>query len=580
MLNSFRKKITWIISLLLACSVGLCLFVSLKVVSSSQEAGIKKSFERNADIINAFTEINRATLLSQSSMLGILPIIVTVVENGDPSTITNTAQSYHKDLKLGVLDTWNSDGEFLAGATVSEEAESEELENLVNDTIEGEEGLTTLMVRDQKINLISSGIIGTPDDASGVILLGKHLDDAIAKEMARLTGADISFYSGNTLYATSKKEDQRKALTETLKTLKFPQANATVEKNGYLFRYQPLFDHKKREIGRILIQISAAEVRAMQDQLLMTLGGFGLAILGIAIVLSFWISIKLCAPIVTQASALKESVDASQSISHHLKDVSQDLAEFIGIGQSNTSETSNAMVEMEGAISKTSNITNQAYQNSETISNQTRELGESMSTLSSSIDRLEQANLQIRQINQIFEDIKQESLLITSIVKKTELVAINSYIEAARAGKHGKSFIVIAEEVGKLAAHSGDIAKKIYSKLENSQTEAAKMINTIDSSVSTNKAATEESIEEIKGITDKLVNIIKNISEIRDNSIYQNKSVTNTKNNLAKVVDIYDKQKSIAQVVKESSDNITEQSEKLHSIGNNINDIVFGRRAS
>jgi hypothetical protein len=56
--------------------------------------------------------------------------------------------------------------------------------------------------------------------------------------------------------------------------------------------------------------------------------------------------------------------------------------------------------------------------------------------------------------------------LIESIAAKTNLMAFNATIEAARAGDSGKGFAVVANEVKTLALQTGDATKEIRQRLE------------------------------------------------------------------------------------------------------------------
>ena len=70
---------------------------------------------------------------------------------------------------------------------------------------------------------------------------------------------------------------------------------------------------------------------------------------------------------------------------------------------------------------------------------------------SAQLTRLEEASLQVGNIND----------LITSISQQTNLLALNASIEAARAGEQGKGFGVVAEEVRKLSEETKVAANKI-----------------------------------------------------------------------------------------------------------------------
>jgi methyl-accepting chemotaxis protein len=92
------------------------------------------------------------------------------------------------------------------------------------------------------------------------------------------------------------------------------------------------------------------------------------------------------------------------------------------------------------------------------------------STLSmqSSASVLEDLNLYMQRLDQVFDELGSQSMRIGAIVgsiqdisRQTNLLALNAAIEAARAGSHGRGFAVVADEVRNLSRQAADSSAQI-----------------------------------------------------------------------------------------------------------------------
>lgn len=77
-----------------------------------------------------------------------------------------------------------------------------------------------------------------------------------------------------------------------------------------------------------------------------------------------------------------------------------------------------------------------------------------------------QADATISALSSAAEEIGQIVDLIQSIARRTNLLALNASIEAARGGEAGRGFAVVASEVKELAAQTSQATEKVAGKIE------------------------------------------------------------------------------------------------------------------
>ncbi len=246
------------------------------------------------------------------------------------------------------------------------------------------------------------------------------------------------------------------------------------------------------------------------------------------------------------------------------------IVENIHNQSSNVRETSAAVTEMISSVSSIANVTENANKTAQ-------ELSSIMSNSRKDFTDLMKAISEIRQ----FSDQVQEIItIISSIATKTNLLAINSSIEAAHSGHSGKGFGVVAEEIRKLAENTAEnvanieeILQNITEKIENASFIQTKSIDsfklmgklikeTAEQNSIISQAMAEQGIgnKEILQATTTLLEITQNIVDITGEEQQNLLEISNVSGQLK---EISDKVVSEIGIQKTHNEDVTKSLEKM-----------------
>ena len=183
-----------------------------------------------------------------------------------------------------------------------------------------------------------------------------------------------------------------------------------------------------------------------------------------------------------------------------------------------TSEQASSLEEVSSSLQEMSSMTKQNTANAKEakgVADQTRESSErgveSMSRLSSAINKIKVSSDSTAKIVKTIDEIAFQ----------TNLLALNAAVEAARAGDAGKGFAVVAEEVRNLAMRSAEAAKNTANLIEDA-------VKNSENGVAIN-AEVLKNFQEINERTNKVSQVVAEISaasEQQDQGLSQvNKAV-------------------------------------------------------
>ena len=189
---------------------------------------------------------------------------------------------------------------------------------------------------------------------------------------------------------------------------------------------------------------------------------------------------------------VKNSINEINATSDKLYSNSNELAQSYSVQK-------NSIKEISDEISEISQKVKESDQNAQQMG--------SYSKIASK--KLQQGKSAFEQTINSMNNIDEKVSIITEIAFQTNIIALNAAIEAARAGRYGKGFTVVATEVKKLAEKSKESAESI-NKLSSANIDVA---------------------EESQNILDEIINQMNKtanmINEISLASSEQNTSVSN-----------------------------------------------------
>ena len=223
-----------------------------------------------------------------------------------------------------------------------------------------------------------------------------------------------------------------------------------------------------------------------------------------------------------------------QSISENSQNVANASEEFSSVSQqisANSEETS-------AQANSVSNATEEVNRNLHTVATATEEMSASISEIAKNATEAakvaaeamrtaNETNAIVGKLGASSAEIGQVIKVITSIAQKTDLLALNATVEAARAGSVGAGFAVVANEVKELAKQTATATEDISRKIEAIQGDtkgAVQAINTITGVITrvneisgTIAAAVEEQSATTSEMSRNLTDAARGASQVTEN---------------------------------------------------------------
>ncbi|MBP2636144.1 MAG: methyl-accepting chemotaxis sensory transducer with Cache sensor [Firmicutes bacterium] len=163
------------------------------------------------------------------------------------------------------------------------------------------------------------------------------------------------------------------------------------------------------------------------------------------------------------------------------------------------------------------------------------------------------------QIGQILE-------VISDIARQTNLLALNAAIEAARAGKYGSGFAVVAEEVRKLAEQSQHATGKISQiviEIQQHASQAMKVIEGNNSKVCDGVTVVQAAGQALQDVLDQIVGTVRIINDIDAASRQQVEKMQQMNESTDNVLVIAQETSNGAEMVAAATEEVTASMEEI-----------------
>ena len=247
--------------------------------------------------------------------------------------------------------------------------------------------------------------------------------------------------------------------------------------------------------------------------------------------------------------------DILNQINNTTVQISTSASQVASVSQSlsqGATEQASLLEEITAAIAEINSQSKNNYESANNANKLTKKATENAQTSNNFIKKLVEA---MNKIIESSKEINKVTKVIDDIAFQTNILSLNANVEAARAGKYGKAFAVVAEEVRELSARSTEAVKKTSLIIKNS----------LENIEDGNKLVIEVS-KQLEGIASSTKEVYKLVEEIVIASKEQTQGLDNISLGLNQIEQVTQVNTASAEESASTSEEFASQSQLLKRI--------------
>lgn len=254
--------------------------------------------------------------------------------------------------------------------------------------------------------------------------------------------------------------------------------------------------------------------------------------------------------------------DVATAVQSMAKGTSIQSSELIMINET-FSELGNEIKNIATSIKNVDERTKEVDNNAQNSSTQLLILIEAINKVSNSFENV---SGKIQGLGDKISEINKITNVINNIAEETNMLSLNSSIEAARAGAAGNGFAIVANAIKKLAEQSKKSANDISKLIIDISNEAAVVVNTtngVNQELKQQINIIENSIEDFRIIIKAINNILPQVEEINNTVVEINNKKDKIIEKIHDAAKISEENTAASEEIAASTEEVTKSTEGL-----------------